>query len=197
MNHTVFLWINDWRSPALDWLMNAVSLSGSMLNIVWLAPLGLWLLLRGSSSRNHAGKQCTANLPIMAQILVWILGFALAISVVAALKFSLQLPRPDVVFGSHVMHSFMAQDSRYTFPSGHATFAMWLAVSLWQRVPAVARACLVVYVIAVGLSRINLGMHFPTDVLTGYAIGGLSAWLSTHAYLRLSRWHARRLSPSN
>ena len=176
MNHSIFLWINGWRTPAIDAVMNAVSLAGSALNIVWLLPLACALLLL-----RCPGAQFHARLRLLAAA---VLGFALAMAVVAAFKFGFQWPRPGIVFGSQVVHSIVPEDSRYSFPSGHATFAMWLAVCLWPRASALARSLLSVYVIAVGLARINLGMHFPADVLVGYAVGASCAWLSRWLLLR-------------
>jgi undecaprenyl-diphosphatase len=74
--------------------------------------------------------------------------------------------------------------SGFSFPSGHATesIAVWLAVftivPLLARGPSrlLARAACVAAVIAVGASRVYLGVHWPTDVLGGWALGG--AWLA-------------------
>jgi undecaprenyl-diphosphatase len=76
-----------------------------------------------------------------------------------------------------------------SFPSGHATSSMifYLALALmltagtrWQR-PAVAAAVLLS--LAIGTSRVMLGVHWPSDVVGGWAFGML--WvLST---LRLAR----------
>lgn len=78
------------------------------------------------------------------------------------------------------------------FPSGHASraaavcaIAGWLAWRLARsrllRVSAVALA--VATAAAVGVSRLVLGVHWPTDVLGGWLLGGL--W--TLAALRLTR----------
>jgi undecaprenyl-diphosphatase len=78
-----------------------------------------------------------------------------------------------------------------SFPSGHATSSMifYLALALaltagsrWQR-PAVAGAILLS--LAVGTSRVMLGVHWPSDVIGGWAFGMLWVLLT----LRLAeRW---------
>jgi undecaprenyl-diphosphatase len=63
---------------------------------------------------------------------------------------------------------------RYSFPSGHTLHAVnfaWQAVAHfpvlgWMLVPAVA---------LIALSRVVLGLHYPTDVLAGAAIGAVLA----------------------
>lgn len=82
----------------------------------------------------------------------------------------------------------------YSFPSGHATnslvfFALLAylisisAKSRWLQTMSVILAALAV--IAIGLSRIVLGVHYPSDVLGGYALG--AAWLSL-VFIVMKRW---------
>lgn len=63
----------------------------------------------------------------------------------------------------------------YGLPSGHAQFVVvfWGAIAAWarRRWPWVLVALLAVLV---GFSRVYLGVHFPQDVVAGWAIGGLS-----------------------
>ena len=70
--------------------------------------------------------------------------------------------------------------SGYSFPSGHtlnstATYGLLAVVALWSRLPlAIRRAAVIAGVtlpILVGLSRIALGVHYPTDVLGGWLAG--------------------------
>ena len=71
-----------------------------------------------------------------------------------------------------------------SFPSGHTFITMafygilaWFAITalrrFWQKL-AVGLACALL-ALAVGISRIYLGAHWPTDVLGSYLLGG--AWL--------------------
>jgi undecaprenyl-diphosphatase len=72
-------------------------------------------------------------------------------------------------------HTGLVRDpDRFSFPSGHATASMAIALSYgavfpdWA-VPLVALAALV------GFSRIRLGVHYPSDVLVGQLIAGATA----------------------
>lgn len=66
----------------------------------------------------------------------------------------------------------------YSFPSGHSmvTLAYFMAVTLVVRqlrpkLRYVAVAIALPLIAAVGLSRIYLGVHYPSDVLAGWALG--------------------------
>ncbi len=73
----------------------------------------------------------------------------------------------------------------YSFPSGHAMlslvaygmlayFALIGLRRAYLRVPVVAG--LIVLILLIGFSRLYLGVHYVSDVLAGFAVGGL--WLS-------------------
>lgn len=89
----------------------------------------------------------------------------------------------------------------YSFPSGHATqaAAFWLSLALALRpLPArpwmgalLASACVLI-VAAVCLSRVVLGVHYPSDVLAGALLGGgWAVYLWRCALTNAPRRHAR------
>jgi membrane-associated phospholipid phosphatase len=92
----------------------------------------------------------------------------------------------------------------YSFPSGHALFATaffgGLAVLLWGRLARpglrLAVALLAVsLIILIGFSRIYLGVHYPTDVVGGFAAG--IVWVAAVALGdRIAVHRLRRTSPS-
>lgn len=138
----------------------------SLLAAVTLATLGYLLLAR---------KRATATLVAFA-----VLGGTLLSSV---LKAGFQRPRPDLV-------AHLVEVSSQSFPSGHAMLSTvtWLTLgTLLATVQPSLR--LKVYVLTVGIaivllvgvSRVYLGVHWPTDVLAGWCIGtawALLCWLA-------------------
>ena len=77
----------------------------------------------------------------------------------------------------------------FSFPSGHAFFALCFygavllilrdeirGVSVWSALAAIL-------IIAIGWSRIYLGVHYPTDVVGGYFVGVF--WLGTLSCIRV------------
>lgn len=175
-NVAVLVAVNRSLAPQWAWAAQLVSALGSY----WGAPAmlaALWLLSRRPSLHPHTPAQLAP--------LAFLVAFALAFAAAAALKSALALPRPAVALGNGVISALGEPDSRYSLPSGHATYAAVLAGTLWPLVRRPWRLLLVFAVVAVGWSRLALGAHFPADVLWGYVLGAFSVLIAEPVVRRL------------
>lgn len=75
-----------------------------------------------------------------------------------------------------------------SFPSAHATGAAAVAVLVSRRH---GRLGILAWAIAlwIGLSRIYLGRHFPSDVMTGFLLGAVVSWLVIRGESWFQRFH--------
>lgn len=99
------------------------------------------------------------------------------------LKRSIQRVRPGYTYPSEITMYKLKTD--YAMPSGHTSGCFATATVLSLKYPewyVVVPAY--VWATSVGLSRMHLGMHYPSDVLAGAALGAGSAYLS----YKLNEW---------
>jgi undecaprenyl-diphosphatase len=66
---------------------------------------------------------------------------------------------------------------RYSFPSGHTLHAVLFTVLIAAHYPLLGWL-LVPLTLTIALSRVVLGLHYPTDVAAGAGVGAALAWLS-------------------
>lgn len=92
----------------------------------------------------------------------------------------------------------LAEASNYSFPSGHATMAFALYGSLtyllWRHMGTrLGRIILIsitsLMILTIGISRIYLGVHYPSDIIAGYFISAF--WLTFSIWLH-QRYQEKR-----
>lgn len=137
------------RCEALDWLFPRITWLGSLWLLLPAAFLDAWFLDR-RGRRREAG---------------FILSALLSCSVLShAVKLWVARPRPDLFPG------LLAMPTDWSYPSAHAmqatatALALLLVAGRWRPAWVVP---LVVAVLLVGLSRVYLQVHYPSDVVTG------------------------------
>jgi len=101
-------------------------------------------------------------------------------------KFLFHSPRPYWVSDSVTAYS---HETSFGLPSGHAQIAAsvwgWLAVEVRKRWFRIAS---VILIALIGISRIYLGIHFLSDVLMGWVLGGLLVWAFTSWHRPIGNW---------
>ena len=123
----------------------------------------------------------------MVPAIVWVIDYRMGLRLLSMLTLTLVLnailkevfaqPRP-FEFDARVVSP---GELGYGLPSGHAQLAVvfWGVLAGWvDRRPFWFFAISMMFLM--GLSRVILGVHFPTDVLLGWVLGGLTLW----AYFR-------------
>jgi len=107
-----------------------------------------------------------------------------------ALKELAARPRPPAPLYAYI-------ETSYSFPSGHAVFSvafyffiLWLVFaalpSIWRHAATIAVAVLT---LAIGFSRLYPGVHYPSDVLAGYVLGGLFVILG----IKVAKYFERKI----
>ena len=169
--------VHAYASPGLTKVMLAASLYGGPS---WLVPFGLALAL----------AFLVHGWPRGALLVVVTLSGAGLLNVLLKQTFARSRPDPFFDYPLPVSHSF---------PSGHAFFAAsllgGLAVLVSDRVRSTPLrigvwVAAVVLILLIGLSRVYLGVHYPSDVFAGYAVAVV--WVATVALGDRVAMHQRR-----
>ena len=162
----VVLWFQQF-SPALDVPFIFLTSLGSQEFFMLMLPLVYWCIDRDAGSRLIVFFLISTYLNQVAKVL-------------------LDQPRP---FDYDPRARQLVHESGGGLPSGHTQGAVvvWGFIAAhWKRpwVWGLAAALM----IGVPLSRVYLGVHFPTDLLGGYLIGAILLWLYFGMAPSLTKW---------
>jgi undecaprenyl-diphosphatase len=159
-------------APALDVVMLAATYAGS----TWVIAPAVTTTMAYAWRRDHLRLAVILGA-----------GWVVAELLNATLKLMFERPRPDLFRAIPSPHS-------HSFPSGHAmrSIAIYGAIAavLCAIHPRLTRGVVLtvaLLVLAIGLSRVYLGVHWPSDVVAGYAFGAISLAVTVHLTHRAER----------
>ena len=171
------------RQDALTVVFRAITFCGNQLTMV-----GLCVFIIILPGRMKIG------LPVSFMMIAGLLAQS-------ALKTLVARPRPDA-------GNWLIIETGYSFPSGHANESMifWAALLILlgrilirrdKRFAAgLLRFAFAVFAVLVGLSRLYLGVHYPSDVIGGWLLAGIILTLSFAVYDNLwpQKWRVTPVS---
>ena len=153
LDKNIMIFINvKLRCRALDLLMPIITYLGSS---EFSTVLALSAIMVTGYSRESYGLKLTLTLIISGII-------------TQVVKRTVNRLRPFLIMKDLHIKKIGIDD--FSFPSGHTTAAFSSAVMTLLFYPHLTAPCLILALLA-GLSRIYLGVHFPTDVVAGAFIG--------------------------
>ena len=151
----VFFFVNrTCACPVVDLVMPVATLLGSG-EFIFAVAIILIVLARKKDKRQ-------AGILLLA-------GLSVDYYAVYLLKNWVARPRPFVTLAD--VHLVGAADKSFSFPSGHAAVAFMAAVVLSKYFKRPALFFGIAALVA--LSRVYLGDHYPTDVISGAALGAI------------------------
>ena len=156
------------HGASLDWLYSFIAQTFPYFVLV---GAGVFLLIHHEVfSAEHpfralAQKWKEIVLVFFSAVLAWGLSYFL--------KDIIHTARPFVEFSN--VHNLIPE-SGYSFPSMHSTFFMALAVAIYLTHKKIGYRFMF-FALLIGLARIITGVHFPVDILGGFILGAIIAYL--------------------
>lgn len=160
-DQTILLWIHSWANPVLDRLMQIITRLNDPDVVSVIAAVALILLL---------WRRCYPEAK------TFVINCAGGVILSYGLKSVFGKVRPD-------LWQSAIEEVSFSYPSGHALgstvlygFLAYLFATRFPHLSLLFYFIAIILIGAIGISRLYLGVHWPTDIIGGYGIGFL--WLT-------------------
>ena len=186
-NVWLFHFINNIHTDYLDQAMLlGTNLGGHAHFALYFALAALAAYFSAAyASRQDTQAVRSITEPWLIALTVFSVAYLLDGALLGWLKPLLDFPRPPLALPIGSLHIVGPAELHHSLPSGHSSFAMLVAASLWPVLRRWGRILVISYVLWVGISRISLGAHFPADVVAGL--------LSSFLVVIVVRWGITRM----
>ncbi|MCA1441889.1 phosphatase PAP2 family protein [Ensifer sp. IC4062] len=163
-------WAQDLPDDIVDF-NRTITDAGSAVWMIYASALLLLVafIVRRASSRETYRQSARTTRNLSAYFLLTV---GTASTLVHGFKFLIGRARPELFaeYGAYSLTPFMGDRLFESFPSGHSTAAGALFGAFAMLVPRL-RPLFLAMAVALGISRVIVGAHYPSDVAAGLLLG--------------------------
>ncbi len=171
MDSTWFLYLNG--LPEKIPVLGGTAVVLAKYGIIFYVGLICWLWWRGTGAPTERRRL----------VLLAVLAVALSVGLNITVNVLAPRPRPFLVLPAHVLVSSPPGDP--SFPSDHAAVTSSMAITLFLGGQIRWGMLGILGAVLIGLGRVVIGVHYPSDILGGVLIGTASGIVATWAQTRL------------
>ncbi|MBE5775830.1 MAG: phosphatase PAP2 family protein [Clostridiales bacterium] len=164
----ILLWIQEYvRSPILDPIMKGITHLGDG-GAIWIA---LTVILLCVKRTRRAGIACAISMVI-----------GLLVTNLVLKNWIARIRPYEVIQGLTIL---IGKPHDWSFPSGHTTNSFAAAWVMFTMLPQKFGVPALILAVLICFSRMYVGVHYPTDILGGIAVGCFAAWCACKAAKKL------------
>lgn len=176
LDGNILLWIQEYiRHDFMDWFWTAITSLGNA-GWFWLA-VSIFMLFFKRTRTVGIVSLCSIALCFLVSNI--------------CLKNLVARPRPYTQLTDLTI--LIPPEKDLSFPSGHTTASFAAACIYFRMLPKKFGISALVLATLIALSRLYVGVHYPTDIIAGFLVGLVGSMVVYHVYLYIEKRRAKTL----